>query len=117
MSTRVSRTASTSLSTSAAAASNAKSCAHRSSIQKLDSARLYNLLMSSDVLESTVSRPATPASDDARQAILADPGFGKYHTDHMVSIDYTDGQGWHDARVTGYGPLELDPSAVVLQHA
>src|SRR5271155_2352780 len=117
MSTRVSRMASTSLSTSAAAASNAKWCARRSSIQKLDSARLYNRLMTSDVLEFTVSRTANPASDDARQAILADPGFGKYHTDHMVSIDYTDGQGWHNAQVCAYGPIELDPSAIVLHYA
>ena len=73
--------------------------------------------MISDVLEFTVSPTANPASDDARQAILADPGFGKYHTDHMVSIDYTDGQGWHDARVTAYGPIELDPSAIVLHYA
>src|ERR1700721_2784642 len=98
MSTPVSRTASTSLSMSVAAACNPKWCAHRSSIQKLDSARLYNRLMTSDVLEFTVSRTANPASDDARQAILADPGFGKYHTDHMVSFDYTDGPGWHNAQ-------------------
>jgi branched-chain amino acid aminotransferase len=73
--------------------------------------------MTSDVLEFTVSTAANPTTDDARQAILADPGFGRYHTDHMVSIDYTDGQGWHDARVTGYGPIELDPSAIVLHYA
>jgi branched-chain amino acid aminotransferase len=73
--------------------------------------------MTSDVLEFTVSRTASPASDDARQAILADPGFGKYHTDHMVSIDYTDGQGWHNAQVCAYGPIELDPSAIVLHYA
>src|ERR1700685_1036416 len=73
--------------------------------------------MTSDVLEFTVSRAANPASDDARQAILADPGFGKYHTDHMVSIEYTDGQGWHDAQVIPYGPIQLDPSAIVLHYA
>src|ERR1700728_5456125 len=117
MSTRVSRTASTSLSTSAAAVSNAKWCAHRSSIQKLDSARLYNRLMTSDVLEFTVSPTENPASDDARGAILSDPGFGRYHTDHMVSIEYTDGHGWHDARGVGYGAVELDPSAIVLHYA
>jgi branched-chain amino acid aminotransferase len=73
--------------------------------------------MTSDVLEFTVSRTANPASDDARRAILADPGFGKYHTDHMVSIDYADGQGWHNAQVCAYGPIELDPSAIVLHYA
>jgi branched-chain amino acid aminotransferase len=73
--------------------------------------------MTSDVLEFTVSPTENPASDDARAAILSDPGFGRYHTDHMVSIEYTDDHGWHDARVIGYGPIELDPSAVVLHYA
>src|ERR1700749_4075597 len=73
--------------------------------------------MTSDVLEFTVSRTENPASDDARQAILADPGFGKYHTDHMVSIDYTDGQGWHNAQVCAYGPIELDLPLIVLHSA
>ena len=35
----------------------------------------------------------------------------------MVSIDYVDGKGWHDARVIPYGPIELDPSAIVLHYA
>ena len=35
----------------------------------------------------------------------------------MVSIDYTEGKGWHDARVIPYGPIELDPSAIVLHYA
>src|SRR5436309_923451 len=70
-----------------------------------------------NVLEFTVSPAANPMTDEARHAILADPGFGRYHTDHMVSIDYTEGQGWHDARVTAYGPIELDPSAIVLHYA
>ena len=43
--------------------------------------------------------------------------FGQFHTDHMVSIDYAEGKGWHDARVIPYGPIELDPSAIVLHYA
>jgi len=74
-------------------------------------------MMTGRSLEFTVSRTANPTSESAREAILADPGFGRYHTDHMVSIDYADDQGWHDARVTGYGPIELDPSAIVLHYA
>ncbi|BBZ13416.1 branched-chain amino acid aminotransferase [Mycobacterium branderi] len=73
--------------------------------------------MTSGLLEFTVSRTANPTADEVRESILRDPGFGRYHTDHMVSIDYTDGQGWHDARVIGYGPIELDPSAIVLHYA
>ena len=74
-------------------------------------------MMTSGLLEFTVYRTANPTSDEAREAILKDPGFGRYHTDHMVSIDYTDGQGWHDARVIPYGPIELDPSAIILHYA
>ena len=73
--------------------------------------------MTSGLLEFTVYRTGNPTSDEAREAILKDPGFGRYHTDHMVSIDYTDGQGWHDARVIPYGPIELDPSAIILHYA
>ncbi len=73
--------------------------------------------MTSGLLEFTVSRSASPADDEAREAILAEPGFGKYFTDHMVSIDYTEGQGWHDAQVIPYGPVELDPSAIILHYA
>ncbi|MGH3635629.1 MAG: branched-chain amino acid aminotransferase, partial [Mycobacterium sp.] len=71
----------------------------------------------SRLLEFTVSPAANPTSDEVRQSILADPGFGRYHTDHMVSVDYAEGQGWHNARVIGYGPIELDPSAIVLHYA
>ena len=73
--------------------------------------------MTEGPLEFTLARNANPASDEVRADILADPGFGRFHTDHMVSIDYTEGQGWHDARVLPYGPIELDPSAIVLHYA
>jgi len=29
---------------------------------------------------------AQPATDQQRAAILSDPGFGRYYTDHMVSL-------------------------------
>ncbi|MDI3313751.1 MAG: branched-chain amino acid aminotransferase [Mycobacterium sp.] len=73
--------------------------------------------MASGPLEFTVSRAVHPVTDEVRRSILADPGFGKYHTDHMVSIDYTEGLGWHNARVMAYGPVTLDPSAIVLHYA
>lgn len=73
--------------------------------------------MTSATLEFTVSRIANPTSEEVRASILQDPGFGKYHTDHMVSIEYTAGRGWHDAHVLPYGPIELDPSAIVLHYA
>ncbi|MEA4912364.1 MAG: branched-chain amino acid aminotransferase, partial [Oscillospiraceae bacterium] len=43
-------------------------------------------------------------------------GFGSIFTDHMFVMNYTDGQGWHDARIVPYGPIELDPAAMVLHY-
>lgn len=43
-------------------------------------------------------------------------GFGHVFTDHMLMIDYTEGQGWHDARVVPYGNLSLDPACQVLHY-
>ncbi|MDQ6716583.1 MAG: branched-chain amino acid aminotransferase [Actinomycetota bacterium] len=56
-------------------------------------------------------------SDADRAAVLANPGFGKKFTDHMVRATWTAGEGWHDAEVTAYGPLLLDPAAAVLHYA
>ena len=44
-------------------------------------------------------------------------GFGHIFTDHMLMINYTDGKGWHDARIVPYQPLELDPAAMVFHYA
>ncbi len=44
-------------------------------------------------------------------------GFGKYFTDHMFLMNYTEGKGWHDPRIVPYAPLELDPSAMVFHYA
>ena len=61
--------------------------------------------------------PSEDARAEAeREAILANPGFGDYFTDHMVSIDWTVESGWHDAKVIPYGPLQLDPAASVLHY-
>ena len=29
-------------------------------------------------------------------------GFAKQFSDHMFVMDYTEGQGWHDARIVPY---------------
>ena len=43
-------------------------------------------------------------------------GFGKIFSDHMLLINYNEGQGWHDARVVPYGNLSLDPASSVLHY-
>ncbi|PWV52898.1 branched-chain amino acid aminotransferase [Nocardiopsis sp. L17-MgMaSL7] len=52
-----------------------------------------------------------------REALLENPGFGQVFTDHMVSIRYTEGKGWHDAKLEPYGPLSLDPATAALHYA
>ncbi|HIY07808.1 MAG TPA: branched-chain amino acid aminotransferase [Firmicutes bacterium] len=43
-------------------------------------------------------------------------GFGKIFTDHMFMMNYTEGQGWHDARIVPYGPLVLSPACSTLHY-
>lgn len=43
-------------------------------------------------------------------------GFGVHFTDHMFIMDYETGKGWHNERIVPYGPLSLDPSAMVLHY-
>ncbi|MGV9316307.1 branched-chain amino acid aminotransferase [Streptomyces sp. NPDC003691] len=60
---------------------------------------------------------ANPLSAAEREAILADPGFGRHFTDHMVTIRWTEGRGWHDAQLTPYAPLSIDPANMTLHYA
>jgi len=43
--------------------------------------------------------------------------FGTQFTDHMFLMDYTQGVGWHDARIVPYAPISLDPAAAVFHYA
>ncbi len=70
----------------------------------------------SDLTFETESHPA-PRSTEERAALMANPGFGKVFTDHMVIARYSAGRGWHDAKVTARAPLPLDPAAAVLHYA
>lgn len=44
-------------------------------------------------------------------------GFGKYFTDHMLTMDYTKDKGWYNVKILPYGPLSLSPSSFVLHYA
>ncbi|MDL4862204.1 branched chain amino acid aminotransferase, partial [Halomonas elongata] len=61
------------------------------------------------VLPSTDAKAA-----HIRDDILANPGFGRYFTDHMAHVRWTADAGWHGHEVRPYGPLTLDPAAAVL---
>jgi branched-chain amino acid aminotransferase len=68
-------------------------------------------------LQVDVTPTDRPVAPDRLTEILADPGFGLHFTDHMYVAEWTPDAGWHDARVTPYAPLSLDPATAVLHYA
>ncbi|NEB91396.1 branched-chain amino acid aminotransferase [Streptomyces bauhiniae] len=60
---------------------------------------------------------AHPLAAAEREAILTSPGFGRSFTDHMVTIKWTEGRGWHDGQLVPYAPIPLDPATNVLHYA
>ena len=67
-------------------------------------------------IEFTIAPTDNPTPDAERKEILADPAFGQQFTDHMVSIDWTEGEGWHNAQVRAYQPVTLDPASNVFHY-
>ena len=65
----------------------------------------------------TVTPSSKAVAADARAVLLEDPGFGRLFTDHMVTIRYTEGQGWHSHAVGPREPFQLDPACAVLHYA
>ena len=43
-------------------------------------------------------------------------GFGSVFTDHMFLMNYTDREGWHNARIVPFGPISISPAASVLHY-
>ena len=68
-------------------------------------------------LQIEVTTSDRPVSPDRLAEILESPGFGQHFTDHMFVAEWTPERGWHDARVTPYAPLSLDPATAVLHYA
>src|SRR3546814_15677381 len=59
----------------------------------------------------------SPVDADERTHRIADPGFGRVFTDHMVTIRYSTTAGWHDARIGPREPLTIDTATAVLHYA
>ena len=47
---------------------------------------------------------------------MADPGFGRVFTPHMVTASYDPAAGWHGAEVVPFGALALSPASAVLHY-
>jgi branched-chain amino acid aminotransferase len=78
---------------------------------------MINNLLAPTTLQFTVTPSTVAKSDAEREEILANPGFGKFFTDHMVDICWSEMGGWHRPRVQPYGPISMDPATAVLHYA
>lgn len=56
-------------------------------------------------------------SDAERAKILADPGFGRFFSDHMSIIYWDLKKGWHGACITKLRPFTIHPACVVLHYS
>jgi len=63
-------------------------------------------------MDIKIVKTTTPKEKPAANAL----GFGKHFTDHMFVMDYSVEKGWHDARIVPYGPIEIEPSCMVLHY-
>ena len=65
------------------------------------------------MLDIKVTKTTNPKEKPAKGAAL---GFGRIFTDHMFIMNYTEGKGWHDARIEPYHNLELSPASMVFHY-
>jgi branched-chain amino acid aminotransferase len=70
-----------------------------------------------DSLDFELRPNPAPVADAERAALLANPGFGRIFTDHMVTVRYADGKGWYEPRVEARAPIPMDPASAVLHYA
>ena len=68
-------------------------------------------------LQFSIEPSAAAIAAAERAVLLEDPGFGRVFTDHMVTVRWREGQGWHDAKVAARRPFQIDPACAVLHYA
>ncbi|PKM62457.1 MAG: branched chain amino acid aminotransferase [Firmicutes bacterium HGW-Firmicutes-21] len=59
-------------------------------------------------IEKTISPKKKPDSNSL--------GFGRHFTDHMFIMNYTEGTGWHDARIVPFGDIPMSPASMVFHY-
>ena len=64
------------------------------------------------MLDIKVTRTTNPAKKPEGPIT----SFGKIFTDHMFCMNYTEGIGWHDARIEPFHDLTLSPACVVFHY-
>ncbi len=63
-------------------------------------------------MEIKISLTKTPKAKTAAE----DLKFGNIFSDHMFIMDYTEGAGWHDARIVPYSSINYEPAIMVFHY-
>ncbi len=65
------------------------------------------------MLDIKITKTTNPAQKPQKGDKL---GFGHIFTDHMFIMNYTEGKGWHDARIEPFHNISLSPAAMVYHY-
>lgn len=86
---------------------------------KADSGEQYisgkNEVVKGKVMEIKITRQK-PDNMKPKYTDESTLGFGKLLTDHMFTLPYHSGQGWHDPQIEPYRPFPLDPACMCLHY-
>ncbi len=63
------------------------------------------------VIQASAEKRKAKPSDESKL------GFGKIFTDHIFTMSWHEGKGWHDPMIEPYRPFQLDPTAMCLHYA
>ncbi len=63
-------------------------------------------------MEISITKTTTPSTMPPEDKL----GFGKVFTDHMLLVDWTESEGWKDARIVPFGRISLHPASTVLHY-
>ena len=70
-------------------------------------------LRSIDTSKLSITKTTTPKDITPNEELI----FGRFFTDHMLSLEWTASEGWLDPRITPYQNLSLDPATCVFHYA
>ena len=74
---------------------------------------LLNVFFFSQDLEVTLTQPSQLKPKPASEELV----FGKFFTDHMLRIHWTQNQGWSEPRITPFQHFQMHPAAKALHYA
>jgi len=64
-------------------------------------------------MKITINKVETPKAKPDFNSL----GFGKFFTDHMFMMNYSEGIGWQDARIVPFGDIPMSPATMVFHYA